>query len=310
MTSTLPELRTQLDGLMLRDQYRLGRQAERAAALRDSAARERALGELQGELAAAAARAAARRDSVPVISYPPELPVSQVKDQIAAAIAGHQVVIVAGETGSGKTTQLPKICLELGRGVAGQIGHTQPRRIAARTVAERIGSELGTGLGTAVGYKVRFADTSSDATLIKVMTDGILLTEMQRDRQLLRYDTLIIDEAHERSLNIDFILGYLKRLLPRRPDLKVIITSATIDPERFSVHFGGAESSSRAAEPNQQQSGGAESGQQSRTSGRPSSRCPAAPTRWSCATGRWPTPTTRRMSPGTRCRASSTPSPS
>ena len=242
MTSTLPELRTQLDGLMLRDQHRLGRQAERAAALHDSAARERALGELQGELAAAAARAAARRDSVPVISYPPELPVSQVKDQIAAAIAGHQVVIVAGETGSGKTTQLPKICLELGRGVAGQIGHTQPRRIAARTVAERIGSELGTGLGAAVGYKVRFADTSSDATLIKVMTDGILLTEMQRDRRLLRYDTLIIDEAHERSLNIDFILGYLKRLLPRRPDLKVIITSATIDPERFSVHFGGAES--------------------------------------------------------------------
>ena len=237
LTSTLPELRTQLDGLMLRDQYRLGRQAERAAALPDSAARQRALGELQGELAAAAARAAARRDSVPVISYPPELPVSQVKDQIAAAIAGHQVVIVAGETGSGKTTQLPKICLELGRGVAGQIGHTQPRRIAARTVAERIGSELGTGLGTAVGYKVRFADTSSDATLIKVMTDGILLTELQRDRQLLRYDTLIIDEAHERSLNIDFILGYLKRLLPRRPDLKVIITSATIDPERFRDHF-------------------------------------------------------------------------
>ena len=261
MTSTLPELRTQLDGLMLRDQYRLGRQAERVAALRDSAARERALGELQGELAAAAARAAARRDSVPVISYPPELPVSQVKDQIAAAIAGHQVVIVAGETGSGKTTQLPKICLELGRGVAGQIGHTQPRRIAARTVAERIGSELGTGLGTAVGYKVRFTDTSSDATLIKVMTDGILLTEMQRDRQLLRYDTLIIDEAHERSLNIDFILGYLKRLLPRRPDLKVIITSATIDPERFSAHFGGAESS--------QQSGGAESGQQGRDFGAP-----------------------------------------
>ena len=149
---------------------------------------------------------------------------------------------MAGETGSGKTTQLPKICLELGRGVAGQIGHTQPRRIAARTVAERIGSELGTGLGTAVGYKVRFADTSSDATLIKVMTDGILLTEMQRDRELLRYDTLIIDEAHERSLNVDFILGYLKRLLPRRPDLKVIITSATIDPERFSQHFAGGES--------------------------------------------------------------------
>ncbi len=175
-----------------------------------------------------------------VISYPPELPVSQRKDEIAAAIRDHQVVVVAGETGSGKTTQLPKICLELGRGVTGQIGHTQPRRIAARTVAERIAEELGTELGTAVGYKVRFTDKSSDATQIKVMTDGILLAEMQRDRQLRRYDTLIIDEAHERSLNIDFILGYLKRLLPTRPDLKVIITSATIDPERFSAHFGDA----------------------------------------------------------------------
>ncbi len=177
----------------------------------------------------------------PVISYPAELPVSQVKDEIAAVIRDHQVVIVAGETGSGKTTQLPKICLELGRGVTGQIGHTQPRRIAARSVAERIASELGTELGTAVGYQVRFNDTSSDGTLIKVMTDGILLTELRRDRQLRRYDTLIIDEAHERSLNIDFILGYLKRLLPRRPDLKVIITSATIDPQRFSDAFAGGE---------------------------------------------------------------------
>src|SRR5690349_17088566 len=171
------------------------------------------------------------------VAYPPELPVSQRKDEIAAAIRDHQVVVVAGETGSGKTTQLPKICLELGRGVHAQIGHTQPRRIAARTVAERIAEELGTELGTAVGYKVRFTDKSSDGTQVKVMTDGILLAEMQRDRQLRRYDTLIIDEAHERSLNIDFILGYLKRLLPARPDLKVIITSATIDPERFSKHF-------------------------------------------------------------------------
>jgi ATP-dependent RNA helicase HrpA len=178
--------------------------------------------------------------AVPAIVYPPELPVSQRRDEIADAIRGSQVVIVAGETGSGKTTQLPKICLELGRGVAGQIGHTQPRRIAARTVAQRISEELHTQLGSAVGYTVRFADTSSDDTLVKVMTDGILLTEMQRDRQLRRYDTLIIDEAHERSLNIDFILGYLKQLLPRRPDLKVIITSATIDPQRFSKHFGGA----------------------------------------------------------------------
>jgi ATP-dependent helicase HrpA len=177
------------------------------------------------------------RARLPEITYPPALPVSQRKDEIAAAIRDHQVVIVAGETGSGKTTQLPKICLELGRGVTGQIGHTQPRRIAARTVAERIADELGTEIGTAVGYKVRFTDKSSDRTLVKVMTDGILLAEMQRDPQLRRYDTLIIDEAHERSLNIDFILGYLKRLLPDRPDLKVIITSATIDPERFSRHF-------------------------------------------------------------------------
>src|SRR5579863_506865 len=174
------------------------------------------------------------------VSFPPELPVSQRKDEIAAAIRDHQVVVVAGETGSGKTTQLPKICLALGRGVTGQIGHTQPRRIAARTVAERIAEELGTPLGATVGYKVRFTDKSSDGTQVKVMTDGILLAEMQRDRQLRRYDTLIIDEAHERSLNIDFILGYLKRLLPARPDLKVIITSATIDPERFSKHFGDA----------------------------------------------------------------------
>ena len=176
------------------------------------------------------------------ISYPPELPVSQRKDDIAAAIRDHQVVIVAGETGSGKTTQLPKICLELGRGVRGKdggglIGHTQPRRIAARSVAERIASELKTELGDLVGYQVRFTDRTSKASRVKLMTDGILLAELQRDRKLLKYDTIIIDEAHERSLNIDFLLGYLKRLLPRRPDLKLIITSATIDVDRFAKHF-------------------------------------------------------------------------
>src|SRR6267154_3651360 len=197
---------------------------------------------------AAQARAEARRASVPALRYPAELPVSQRRDEIAEVIRDNQVVIIAGETGSGKTTQLPKICLELGRGVTGQIGHTQPRRIAARTVAERIASELGTELGTTVGYKVRFTDTSSDSTLVKVMTDGILLSEMARDRQLRRYDTLIIDEAHERSLNIDFILGYLKQLLPARPDLKVIITSATIDPERFSKHFAGGESDKQSSD--------------------------------------------------------------
>ena len=169
-----------------------------------------------------------------------QLPVSKKKDDILAAIRDHQVVIVAGETGSGKTTQIPKICLELGRGVLGSIGHTQPRRLAARTVGDRIAEELGTELGDAVGYKVRFTDRSSDDTLVKLMTDGILLAEIQTDRLLRQYDTLIIDEAHERSLNIDFLLGYIREILPRRPDLKVIITSATIDPERFSAHFGDA----------------------------------------------------------------------
>jgi len=171
------------------------------------------------------------------IAYPPELPVTQRREDIAAAIRDHQVVIVAGETGSGKTTQLPKICLELGRGSKGLIGHTQPRRIAARSVAERIASELGTELGDLVGYQVRFTDRTSRHSRVKLMTDGILLAELQRDRQLRRYDTIIIDEAHERSLNIDFLLGYLKRLLPRRPDLKLIITSATIDVDRFAKHF-------------------------------------------------------------------------
>ncbi len=185
-------------------------------------------------------RVARRQAAVPPIRYPPALPVSQRKDEIAAAIRDHQVVIVAGETGSGKTTQIPKICLELGRGIRGTIGHTQPRRLAARTVAERIAEELDVPVGGAVGWKVRFTDRASEDTLVKLMTDGILLAEIQSDRLLRQYDTLIIDEAHERSLNIDFVLGYLKQLLPRRPDLKVIITSATIDPERFSRHFDGA----------------------------------------------------------------------
>ncbi len=254
LTPSPAALKARLPGLMLHDQRRLGRRVERIAALRDAGAREQAVGQIVTELDAASARVEERRRAVPLVSYPPELPVSQLKDEIAEVIRDHQVVIIAGETGSGKTTQLPKICLELGRGVTGQIGHTQPRRIAARTVAERIAEELGTELGAAIGYKVRFTDNSSDDTMVKVMTDGILLAEMQRDRQLLRYDTLIIDEAHERSLNIDFILGYLRRLLPSRPDLKVIITSATIDSERFSDHFAGGESG--------KQSGGAESGKQ------------------------------------------------
>src|SRR2546421_488716 len=255
LTPSPAELRARLPELMQRDRRRLGRRLESAAALRDASARDEAFGQVIAELDAAAARVEARRRAVPAVSYPPELPVSQRKDEIAPAIRDHQVVIVAGETGSGKTTQLPKICLELGRGVTGQIGHTQPRRIAARSGAERIAEELGTEGSAAIGYKVRFTDRSSDDTNVKVMTDGILLAEMQHDRQLLRYDTLIIDEAHERSPNIDFILGYLKQLLPTRPHLKVIITSATIDPERFSKHFAGGESD--------KQSAGGESGKQS-----------------------------------------------
>jgi len=205
-----------------------------------SRSRRPSRGRPSGSPKAKAAGIARRLAALPKVTYPDDLPVAARRDDISAAIRDHQVVIVAGETGSGKTTQLPKICLELGRGIEGLIGHTQPRRIAARSVAERIAEELKTELGTAVGYQVRFTDHSSGSTLVKVMTDGILLAEMQRDRELRRYDTIIIDEAHERSLNIDFILGYLKQLLPRRPDLKVIITSATIDPQRFSKHFDDA----------------------------------------------------------------------
>nr|WP_243454047.1 ATP-dependent RNA helicase HrpA [Oceanisphaera pacifica] len=174
------------------------------------------------------------------IHYPPQLPVSDKREVIKAAIRDHQVVIIAGETGSGKTTQIPKMCLELGLGVEGTIGHTQPRRLAARSVAARLAQELECELGDRVGYKIRFNDKVSDSTQVKLMTDGMLLAEIQQDRMLRQYDTIIIDEAHERSLNIDFTMGYLKQLLPKRPDLKIIITSATIDPERFSEHFNQA----------------------------------------------------------------------
>ena len=230
---SVAELRTRLDGLTIRDAARLGRRLKNIR--RTDPAKLRQIAE---QVAAAEGLVATRTAALPTITYP-DLPVSERRDDIARAINDHQVVIVAGETGSGKTTQLPKICLELGRGIRGTIGHTQPRRLAARTVAQRIADELGTPLGDAVGYTVRFTDQASDRTLVKLMTDGILLAEIQRDRRLLRYDTLILDEAHERSLNIDFLLGYLRELLPRRPDLKVIVTSATIEPERFAAHFGG-----------------------------------------------------------------------
>src|ERR1700755_3132758 len=233
ITPAPAELRGRIAELLPRDERRLQRRLEGIRKIRDEAAREAVLAEIATEVDRAAARLTARIASVPPITYPAALPVSQRKDDIAAAIRDHQVVVVAGETGSGKTTQLPKICLELGRGVRGQIGHTQPRRIAARTVADRIAQELGGELGDVVGYQVRFNATLSDRTLVKIMTDGILLTEIAHDRLLRRYDTIIIDEAHERSLNIDLLLGVLRQLSPARPDLKVIVTSATIDPRRF-----------------------------------------------------------------------------
>ncbi|MFF0890310.1 ATP-dependent RNA helicase HrpA [Streptomyces sp. NPDC003456] len=237
----LGALAPRLTELSLRDAHRLGRRLEGARKIRKPEARAAVLAEIEAEVAKGEQRMATRRARVPEITYPEQLPVSQKKDDIAAAIRDHQVVIVAGETGSGKTTQIPKICMELGRGVRGMIGHTQPRRIAARTVAERVAEELNTPLGETVGWKVRFTDqVDPEATFVKLMTDGILLAEIQTDRELRAYDTIIIDEAHERSLNIDFLLGYLAQLLPRRPDLKVVITSATIDPERFSRHFGDA----------------------------------------------------------------------
>ncbi|MDR3220678.1 MAG: ATP-dependent RNA helicase HrpA [Candidatus Accumulibacter sp.] len=186
------------------------------------------------------AAVAARRENLPRPKFPDELPVNERRAEIAGLIEAHQVLIVCGETGSGKTTQLPKICLELGRGTTGLIGHTQPRRIAARSTAARIAQELESELGRYVGYKIRFTDRSSAQSYVKVMTDGILLAETQGDPDLAQYDTLIIDEAHERNLNIDFLLGYLKQLLPKRPDLKVIVTSATIDAQRFSRHFDDA----------------------------------------------------------------------
>ncbi|HYO11127.1 MAG TPA: ATP-dependent RNA helicase HrpA [Tepidisphaeraceae bacterium] len=241
MIAPIESLQADVNRAMVRDRFALSR---RLHALRqrsrDGQPVDESLRRLEEEVRRSLSIVERRRADLPRPVYPPELPVSQKRDEIAAAIRDHQVVVVCGETGSGKTTQLPKICLELGRGVAGMIGHTQPRRIAARTVAQRIAQELETPLGHAVGYKVRFGDKLSEQTYVKLMTDGILLAETQGDRFLSRYDTIIIDEAHERSLNIDFLLGYLKQLLPQRPDLKLIITSATINPQQFSQHFGGA----------------------------------------------------------------------
>lgn len=241
LTQQIQLQQQQLDSVMGRDRFRLQRQ------LRDiqkRAASGQPVDQQLNKLTAAIKRSSdlcqRRVESRPAIHFPQELPVSARREEIARLISEHQVVVLAGETGSGKTTQLPKICLELGRGIKGLIGHTQPRRLAARTVASRIAEELNTPLGQTVGYQVRFSDHSVDTTLVKLMTDGILLAEIQNDRYLNKYDTIIIDEAHERSLNIDFLLGYIKTILPKRPDLKVIITSATIDLQRFSEHFDNA----------------------------------------------------------------------
>ncbi|HKW81395.1 MAG TPA: ATP-dependent RNA helicase HrpA, partial [Casimicrobiaceae bacterium] len=233
-TSPIAELRRKLDAGMAADRIALARRIDRLA--HGATAAERA--KVEQAIAASVDRAQRRAAARPAIAYPPELPVSVQREAIASAIAAHQVVIVRGETGSGKTTQIPKICLDIGRGVRGMIGHTQPRRIAARSVAARIAEELESEVGAAVGYKVRFTDRTRPDAYIKLMTDGILLAETQSDRTLAAYDTIIVDEAHERSLNIDFLLGYLKQLLPQRPDLKVIVTSATLDADRFARHFG------------------------------------------------------------------------
>ncbi len=244
MTDATPAIDTllkNLDQAMFADRHRLRRQLhDLRKKSGERAIDEVRLGQWLERFQASVAKVEARRQSVPTMRYDDSLPIAAKRDEIKAALEKHQVLVIAGETGSGKTTQLPKICLEIGRGVHGLIGHTQPRRLAARSVATRVAEEIGTPLGELVGYQVRFEDQSKDSSLIKLMTDGILLAETQHDRFLERYDTIIVDEAHERSLNIDFLLGYLKTLLPRRPDLKVIITSATIDLERFSEHFGGA----------------------------------------------------------------------
>ncbi|WP_369311223.1 ATP-dependent RNA helicase HrpA [Providencia rettgeri] len=240
MKSILAALDAEIGQTSLRDQWLLKKRIQGIAKIRDEKSRNAVLDVIKADIEAAKQKVAIKKLNPPKIIYPDNLPVSQKKEAILTAIKNHQVVIIAGETGSGKTTQIPKICLELGRGIRGFIGHTQPRRLAARSVATRLAHELECELGTTVGYKVRFSDQVSETTQVKLMTDGILLAELQNDKLLLQYDTIIIDEAHERSLNIDFILGYLRQLLPKRPDLKVIITSATIDPERFSNHFNHA----------------------------------------------------------------------
>src|SRR5688500_15947547 len=231
------QARRAIDGALTRDRGRLHGLWSRWQAAPDDAGRQAAFAEA---LAQSVARREARAAALPQAPVDPALPIANEAEHIVELIRAHPVVVIAGETGSGKTTQLPKLCLAAGRGAAGMIGCTQPRRIAARAVARRVAEELRVPVGDIVGFQVRFNDQVGERTAVKFMTDGILLAEIASDRWLSAYDTIIVDEAHERSLNIDFLLGYLKQLLPRRPDLKVIVTSATIDTERFAAHFGGA----------------------------------------------------------------------
>ncbi len=246
MTQQIPEqpsikqLRRALETVWQPDLHLLRQQLSRINQTIPPAQLRTALLKLSENIQNSAQHRVLRKNNLPEYHYPPELPVSEKHKDIIAAIKKHQIILVCGATGSGKTTQLPKICLDANRGLNGFIGHTQPRRLAARSIATRLAEELNTEIGQKVGFKVRFQDQSNIHNYIKVMTDGILLSEMQRDRWLNQYDTIIIDEAHERSLNIDFLLGYLKQLCQRRPELKLIITSATIDAKGISAHFDNA----------------------------------------------------------------------
>lgn len=239
---SLPEaakpLAAELAKALLRDQFPLRRRLQQLSG--DAAAQQKVLADVKQRIDKSIAVRSARAASLQNIEYPPELPISQARDELMTALRKHQVVVVCGDTGSGKSTQLPKMLLDLGYGTAGMIAHTQPRRIAARSIAARVADELGCEVGQEVGFKVRFADTAGEKTRVKLVTDGMLLAELQQDRFLNQYDAIIIDEAHERSLNIDFLMGYLTQLCAKRRDLKIVITSATIDPERFAKHFGGA----------------------------------------------------------------------
>jgi len=236
----MPPADDPIQNAMLRDRHAL-RRKQRDLKKASEEKRVKLQQDFDDRLAKSIATTESRRAKSPAIEFTQDLPIMAWREEIVDTIRNHQVVVISGETGSGKSTQLPKFCLDAGFGIHGLIGHTQPRRIAARTIAQRVSDEIGSPLGEAVGFKIRFTDTTKDHTFVKLMTDGILLAETQRDRFLEQYEVIIIDEAHERSLNIDFLLGYIKQSMAKRPDLKIIITSATIDTQRFAEHFSGPE---------------------------------------------------------------------